>query len=71
MSKVAKRSDGKITDFYVDGKRYAVRYDESDKIEKHQLWNLMKMEISYRKKYMYYVLNNNKKRAVMARFLCL
>ena len=35
MSKVAKRSDGKITDFYVDGKRYAVRYDESGKIEKH------------------------------------
>ncbi len=34
MSKVAKRSDGKITDFYVDGKRYAVRYDESGKIEK-------------------------------------
>ena len=34
MSKVAKRRDGKITDFYVDGKRYSVRYDESGKIEK-------------------------------------
>lgn len=34
MSKVARRRDGKITDFYVDGKRYAVRYDDSGKIEK-------------------------------------
>ena len=34
MSKVAVRKDGQITDFYVDGKRYCVRYDAFGKANK-------------------------------------
>ncbi|MBQ2872290.1 hypothetical protein IJE86_11360 [bacterium] len=34
MSKVSVRSDGQITDFYVDGKRYSLRYDSEGNINK-------------------------------------
>ena len=34
MSKVSTRRDGQITDFYVDGKRYSLRYDSEGNINK-------------------------------------
>lgn len=34
MSKVSTRRDGQITDFYVDGKRYSLRYDADGNINK-------------------------------------
>ena len=34
MSKVSTRRDGQITDFYVDGKRYSLRYDSDGNINK-------------------------------------